>query len=452
VEIDMGQAGLIAFLYAGVGMLVIGFSVLFFMVRFELGPMSRLSVGRRWLMMLILGSGMVAFSIKLIIITALIKFPEHTIKRNIATQITPLVVDWAELNKNTPKIRLDGLQRAYVWRTLPEQAPAPAWNPTTPEKVALGERLFHDKALSIDRTLSCSSCHDVRKGAGEDHRSGSLGVGGQVGSRNAPTVWNSGFQAVLFWDGRAASLEEQAAGPPLNPKEMGMPSVQAVEQRVKEKPSYREPFARAFGADQPITITQITAAIAAYERTLITTDTPYDRFVRGDKNALSAAQVRGMALFESVGCILCHSGPNFSMASVFDPPPESLRLFPVFDSPRYMTRYNLSKDLGANVPGSKQAVWRIPSLRNVALTAPYFHNGSVDNLPEAVRIMATVQRGKQIVKDASVNKAVARSSRDKTIALSDSATLSERDVKDIVEFLKSLSSDSLLKRSKAGVY
>jgi cytochrome c peroxidase len=124
----------------------------------------------------------------------------------------------------------------------------------------------------------------------------------------------------------------------------------------------------------------------------------------------------------------------------------------VFDSPKYMTRYNLNKDIGANAPGSKQAVWRIPSLRNVALTAPYFHNGSVDNLPEAVRIMATVQRGKQIVKDASVNKAVARSSRDKTIALSDSATLSERDVKDIVEFLKSLSSDSLLKRSKAGVY
>jgi cytochrome c peroxidase len=104
-------------------------------------------------------------------------------------------------------------------------------------------------------------------------------------------VWNSGFQAVLFWDGRAASLEEQAAGPPLNPKEMGMPSVAAVEQRVKDNPSYREPFARAFGTDQPITIKQITAAIAAYERTLITTDTPYDRFVRGDEKAFSQLDV-----------------------------------------------------------------------------------------------------------------------------------------------------------------
>jgi cytochrome c peroxidase len=314
----------------------------------------------------------------------------------------------------------------------------------------LGERLFHDKALSIDRTLSCSSCHDVSKGAGEDHRSGSLGVGGQVGSRNAPTVWNSGFQAVLFWDGRAASLEDQAAGPPLNPKEMGMPSTEAVEQRVKENPSYREPFARAFGADQPITIKQITGAIAAYERTLITTDTPYDRFVRGDKHALTAAQVRGMALFESVGCILCHSGPNFSAASLFDSPPAPHRLFPVFDAPKYMTRYNLNKDPGANVPGSKQAVWRIPSLRNVALTAPYLHNGSVDNLPEVVRIMATAQRGKKIVSRTNGYKTVAWTSQGNPLVRVDSGTLSERDVNDIVAFLKSLSSDKLLARSKAG--
>ncbi len=445
----MGQAGLIGFMYVSIGLLITGFAVLLFMVKYELGPVSKLSTGRRWLMTLVLGSGMVAFSIKLIIITTLVKFPEHTIKRNIATQKAPLVVDWEQLNKDAPRIHPEGMQQGYVWRTLPDRAPAPAWNPTTPEKVVLGERLFHDTALSIDRTLSCSSCHDVRKGAGEDHRSGSLGVGGQVGSRNAPTVWNSGFQSVLFWDGRAASLEEQAKGPPLNPKEMGMPSVEAVEQRVKDNPTYREPFARVFGADQPITITQITAAIAAYERTLITTDTPYDRFVRGDEKALSAAQLRGMALFQSVGCILCHRGPNFSAASLVDPPPEPLRLFPVFDSPKYMARYNLNKDAGANTPGSKQAVWRVPSLRNVALTAPYFHNGSVDNLPEAVRIMATVQRGKRLSNDANDNKTIIWSSRDKTIARIEAAPLSDRDVNDIVEFLKSLSSDALLARSKA---
>jgi cytochrome c peroxidase len=446
----MGQAGLVGFMYVSVGLLIMGFTVLLFMVKFELGPVSRLSPGRRWLMALVLGSGMVAFSIKLIIIATLVKFPDQTIKRNIAAQKAALNVNWEQLNKDTARIRLPGLQQGYVWRTLPDMAPAPAWNPTTPEKVALGERLFHDTALSIDRTLSCSSCHNVRKGAGEDHRSGSLGVGGQVGSRNAPSVWNSGFQSVLFWDGRAASLEDQAQGPPLNPKEMGMPSVADVEQRVKDNPSYREPFAKAFGADQPITITQITAAIAAYERTLNTTDTPYDRFVRGDEKALSQAQLRGMALFQSVGCILCHSGPNFSAASVFDPPQEPRRLFPVFDSPKYMTRYNLLKDTGANPPGSKQAVWRVPSLRNVALTAPYFHNGSVDNLPEVVRIMATVQRGKRISNDVNDNKTIVWSGQDKTLARIESAPLSDRDVNDIVEFLKSLSSDSLLARSKSG--
>jgi cytochrome c peroxidase len=446
----MGNAGLIVFMYVGGGMLVIGFTVLLFMVQFELGPASKLSPGRRWLMTLILGSGMVAFSIKLIILATLVKFPDLTIKWSIAAQKGPVIVDWEQLNKDTPRIRLPGIQQAYVWRTLPEMAPAPAWNPTTPEKVALGERLFHDTALSIDRTLSCSSCHNVHKGAGEDHRSGSLGVGGQVGSRNAPTVWNSGFQAVLFWDGRAASLEDQAAGPPLNPKEMGMPSVAAVEQRIKDNPSYREPFAKAFGADQPITITQITAAIAAYERTLNTTDTPYDRFVRGDEKAMNKAQLRGMALFQSVGCILCHTGPNFSAASVFDPPQEPRRLFPVFDSPKYMTRYNLLKDSGSNPPGSKQAVWRVPSLRNVALTAPYLHNGSVDNLPEVVRIMATVQRGKRISNDVNDNKTIVWSGQDKTLARIESAPLSDQDVNDIVEFLKSLSSDSLLARSKSG--
>ena len=348
-------------------------------------------------------------------------------------------------------IRTDGAAKPYVWQALPEVAPAPAWNPTTPEKVALGERLFHDPALSSNRKISCSSCHDVRKGAGEDHRSASLGVGGQIGKRNAPTVWNAAFQSVLFWDGRAASLEEQAKGPPVNPGEMGMPSLSAVEQRVQSDASYREPFDKAFGTGRPITITAIVAAIAAYERTLITPDAPYDRFVRGDEKALSVSQLRGMELFQSVGCILCHSGPNFSGASVFAPPQSGQRLFPVYASPKYMTRYKLDKDVGANVPGSKQAIWRIPSLRNVALTAPYFHNGSVDNLPEAVRIMATVQRGKRVSNDLNGSRNVVWSKQDRTISRIESAPLSDRDVDDIVAFLKSLSSQSLTSRGRSGV-
>jgi cytochrome c peroxidase len=443
----MEHAGLLGFMNVSLAALAIGCAVLLLMVQFELGPLSGLSTGRKLAMTLMLGSGMVAFSIKLAIIAALVHYPEQTIRQHIAVQAPPALREWERANRELPQDRTDGMQRAYVWRTLPDTAPAPAWNPTTPERVALGERLFHDRALSIDRTVSCSSCHDVRNGAGEDHRRGSLGVGGQVGSRNAPTVWNAAFQSVLFWDGRAASLEEQAKGPPVNPKEMGMPSLEAVAQRVRDDASYREPFARAFGLDQPITIERIAAAIAAYERTLITTDTPYDRFVRGDDKALSQAQLRGMELFQSVGCILCHSGPNFSGASVFDPPPATQRIFPVYDVAKYVDRYKLTRDTGANVPGSNKGVWRIPSLRNVALTAPYFHNGSVDSLPEAVRIMATVQRGRRISNDDS--RIVVWSKQDRTITRIDNAVLSDRDVDDIVAFLKSLSSDALAARTKA---
>lgn len=439
----MGHAGLLGFMNVSLAALVLGCAVLLLMVQFELGPLSGLSTGRKWAMTLMLGSGMVAFSIKLAIIAAMVHYPGQTIRPHIAASQAP-VLEWQHANHSVPPLHAN---KAYVWRTLPDVAPASAWNPTTPEKVALGERLFHDTALSIDRTVSCSSCHDVRRGAGEDHRRSSLGVGGQVGSRNAPTVWNAAFQSVLFWDGRAASLEEQAKGPPVNPKEMGMSSLEAVAQRVRDDASYREPFALAFGVDQAITIERIAAAIAAYERTLITADTPYDRFVRGDEKALTPAQLRGMELFQSVGCILCHSGPNFSGASVFDPPPATQRIFPIHDAAKYVDRYRLTRDTGANTPGSSKGVWRIPSLRNVALTAPYFHNGSVDSLPEAVRIMATVQRGRHIGNEGG--RTVVWSKQDRTITRSDKAVLSDRDVDDIVAFLKSLSSDALAARGRA---
>ena len=447
----MRHAGLLDFMTVSIALLAIGFVVLLLMVQFELGPLSKLSTGRKWVMTLILGSGMVAFSVKLMVIAILTNFPEQTIRAFIAVQKSPALSEWERKNSASPIIRVAGPQKpySYVWRALPVVAPAPAWNPTTPEKVALGERLFHDPALSSSRKISCSSCHDVRKGAGEDHRAASLGVGGQIGNRNAPTVWNAAFQSVLFWDGRAASLEEQAKGPPVNPKEMGMSSLAAVEERVQNDTSYRDPFAKAFGAGKPITIDQIVAAIAAYERTLITPDSPYDRFVRGDLKALSQAQLKGMELFQSVGCIYCHSGPNFSGASLFDSSPATQRLFPVFVSSKYVTRYNLTRDVGANTPGSKQGVWRIPSLRNVALTAPYFHNGSVDNLPEAVRIMATVQRGRTITNEFK-GDTIVWSKQDRTITRMTSSSLSDHDVDDIVAFLKSLMSDSLAARRKPG--
>ncbi|MDD2700981.1 MAG: cytochrome c peroxidase [Sideroxydans sp.] len=436
------HAGLEGFMNVGIVLLVIGFAVLLLMMHFELGPMAGLTAPRKWMMTLMLGSGMVAFSIKLVIVFMLSKYPAQFIRPvSVAQEAT---ASMQAVYRPAPL----AAQKPYVWQALPQVAPAPDWNPTTPEKVALGERLFHDPALSLDRTVSCSSCHEVKQGAGMDGRRTSLGINGQAGSRNAPTVWNAAFQSVLFWDGRARSLEEQAGGPPFNPKEMGMPSPALLEQRVYEDADYRAAFARVFGAGQTITMRQITAAIAAYERTLITPDAPYDRFVRGDTSALSAAQLRGMELFQSLGCVQCHSGPNFSGASLFEPAQTAQRLFPVFMENGYTGRYALTQDVGANRQGSSQGIWRIPSLRNVALTAPYFHNGSVDSLAEAVRIMATVQRGRQVVADGGGLRRVEWSVRDKTISRVGPEPLSERDVQDVVAFLKSLSSDMLAARTR----
>lgn len=436
------HAGLEGFMNIGIALLVIGFAVLLLMMHFELGPMAGLAPARKWMMTLMLGSGMVAFSIKLAIVAMLSRYPAQFIHPASAA-VQPMAAMQTDY-RSVPVVE----QKPYVWQALPQVAPAPSWNPTTPEKVALGERLFHDPQLSLDRTVSCSSCHEVKRGAGTDGRRTSLGIAGQLGSRNAPTVWNAAFQSVLFWDGRAHSLEEQAAGPPFNPKEMGMPSPALLEQRVREDDGYRAAFARVFGAEQAITMRQITAAIAAYERTLITPDAPYDRFVRGDASALNAAQLRGMELFQSLGCIQCHSGPNFSGASLFEPAQTTQRLFPVFQANDYTGRYGLTEDRGANRDGSRQGIWRIPSLRNVALTAPYFHNGSVDSLAEAVRIMATVQRGRQVVGDGGGVRRVAWSVQDKTIARVGPEPLSEREVQDVVAFLQALSSESLTARIK----
>jgi cytochrome c peroxidase len=268
-----------------------------------------------------------------------------------------------------------------------------------------------------------------------DGRRASLGVGGQPGARNAPTVWNAAFQAVLFWDGRAASLEEQAQGPLLNPMEMGMPSAEAVEQVVQADAGYRQAFAEAFAEGQPITIASIAAAIAAYERTLITPDTPYDRFVRGDLDALSPAQLRGMAQFQFLGCINCHSGPNFSAASVFSDQLAPLRLFPTYPTP-FEKRYRLTEDSGATPPGGGRGSWRVPSLRNVALTGPWLHNGAVSELDEVVRIMAGAQLGR-------TGRYLLWSDRNKVMTRLDTPVLDERSVSDLVAFLNALSSDRL---------
>ena len=286
------------------------------------------------------------------------------------------------------------------WTALPTKAPEPATNPGTPAKIELGKMLYFDPRLSSTGTVSCFSCHNVMEG-GDDHRPTSIGVHGQLGGRNAPTVWNAAFLSVQFWDGRAADLEAQAKGPIVNPVEMGMPKLDLAIDRIRRITGYQASFQHAFGNDVKIDENTIAMAIAAYERTLITPNSPYDRFVRGDKKALTAQQQRGMQAFADVGCTSCHSGPNFSGPAL----PEGTGFFMKFptylDNP-YVARYRLLDDGGKAVQTGKsedQNFWRVPTLRNLTYTAPYFHNGLVKFIPEAVRVMAATQLNKSLSDD-----------------------------------------------------
>ncbi|MCK5829720.1 MAG: cytochrome-c peroxidase [Methylococcales bacterium] len=290
-------------------------------------------------------------------------------------------------------IALAGTSSAVLSQALPTTAPAPADNPTTPQKVALGKMLFHDPRLSSSGTVSCASCHNTMLG-GEDNRAGSVGVEAQVGGRSAPTVWNAAFNKVQFWDGRAASLEEQAAGPVTNPIEMGMKSWNDVVSRLETIEGYQIAFKKAFGTET-ISKDNATKAIAAYERTLITPNSPYDKYVKGDKKALTEQQVRGMNLAVEIGCTGCHSGPAFNGPGTF-------QKFPINYNGYLEAQYDFKKDTGlAEVTGKKEDehLWKVPTLRNIALTAPYFHNGKIKTLDKAVKLMAKMQLDKNLSKE-----------------------------------------------------
>ena len=295
------------------------------------------------------------------------------------------------------------------WPALPASALVPADNPITPEKINLGQQLFFDPRLSKDGTVSCNSCHSVM-GGGTDNRAVSVGIKGQQGKRSAPTVWNAAFLKRQFWDGRAATLEDQAKGPLTNPIEMGMESHDAVIARLRKIPGYVKAFQAAFSEQDPLTIDNVAKAIATYERTLITPNSPYDRYAGGDKNAISAQAERGMLTASSVGCISCHSGPTFSAGGGFE-------LFPTYTSNDYVQKYQFLEDKGKGALTGQVGdnyVWKIPTWRNIALTAPYFHNGAVPTLSEAVRVMAVTQLNTE---------------------------LSNSQVDDIVEFLKTLTGE-----------
>jgi len=304
---------------------------------------------------------------------------------------------------------------ASAFQALPEVAPAPADNPTTPAKVELGKQLYFDQRLSVNGTVSCNSCHSVMAN-GTDNRPVSVGVFDKRGGRSAPTVWNAAFLSAQFWDGRAASLEDQAKGPILAGVEMGMPSEAAVIARLKKIPGYVSQFKAVFGGEDSLTYDNVAKAIAAFERTLITPNSPVDRFVKGDKSALSAAAQRGMKLVQDIGCTACHTGPNYAGPAGLPVGQGFYQKFPTFPS-EYDNKYDLKSDLGRYEVTKQDAdkhMWRVPTWRNVALTAPYFHNGSVPTLDEAVRVMAKTQLNK---------------------------TLSDAEVADIVAFLNGLSGE-----------
>lgn len=291
---------------------------------------------------------------------------------------------------------LAGASAANAFEALPKKVPTPADNPTTASKVELGKQLYFDPRLSIDGTVSCNSCHNVMS-SGTDNRATSVGIDGQRGGRSAPTVWNAAFLSAQFWDGRANTLEDQAKGPPLNPIEMGMPSEAAVVERLNAIPGYVEQFNKAFGGKDAVSYDNMAKAIAAFERTLITRNSPFDKFVGGNKKAISAQAQRGMKVFQDNGCGACHSGPNF--AGPLMPAGQGFyQKFPMVNSD-YDAKYKLLDDLGryeVTKKDSDKNVWRVPSLRNIAVTAPYFHNGSVQTLDEAVRVMAKTQLGKDL--------------------------------------------------------
>ena len=298
-------------------------------------------------------------------------------------------------------------QAQSPWQALPDKAPEPPDNPTTAAKVELGKMLYFDPRLSSTGTVSCFSCHNIMEG-GDDHMTTSAGVHGLKGGRNAPTVWNAAFHSVQFWDGRAPSLEEQSKGPPVNPIEMGMRDLDAVIDRIRHIPGYRPYFEQAFGPGDMVTMDNAARAIAAYERTLITPGSAYDRYAKGDKTALTPQQLRGMQTFAEVGCTSCHQGPAFN-----GPPLPAgtgfFMKFPTYPESPYVAKYKLADDPGrfnATKDEADRMMWRVPTLLNLTYTAPYMHTGTVKTLPEAVRVMASTQLNRTL-DDAQVGDVVA---------------------------------------------
>jgi len=287
------------------------------------------------------------------------------------------------------------------FQPLPAQPMMPPDNPQTEAKIVLGKQLFYDNQLSEKRSHSCNHCHNLLTG-GDDDKAYSTTPENARTKRSAPGLWNIGLQTVLYWDGREKTLESQALDHLRDPAIMGFSDISALEQRLKGDAGYRKAFSEAFEQDPAVNLTNIAKALASFQRALLAPNSAFDRYITGDKSALSEAAIKGMQEFNDAGCLACHFGTNFAGPA----PGPALKmgdgfyeLFPNNLGSQYDQSHELTKDLGryeySKIPDEKY-MWRVPSLRNIALTAPYFHNGSAKTLREAVKIMAKTQFGNEL--------------------------------------------------------
>lgn len=286
------------------------------------------------------------------------------------------------------RLQQDALE---FFKPIPLQAPVLPDNRATPEKVELGAMLYFEPRLSKSAIITCNTCHAIGTG-GADNVSTSVGHGWQKGPRNAPTVLNAVFNTAQFWDGRAKDLEEQAKGPVQASVEMSNTPAQVVETLVS-MPEYVERFRKAFpGQADPVTFDNMAAAIEVFEATLITPNAPFDRFLRGEATALASHEQQGLELFINKGCVACHAGINLGGESYY---PFGVQKRPGADilPPGDKGRFQVTKT------ASDEYVFRASPLRNVALTAPYFHSGEVWDLAQAVAIMGDSQLGQTLTSE-----------------------------------------------------
>lgn len=280
-----------------------------------------------------------------------------------------------------------------LFQPLPARAES-ADNPITEAKASLGKVLYYDTRLSKTGNNSCNSCHNLAT-FGVDNLPTSKGDAGKFGDRNSPTVLNAAFHTTQFWDGRAKDVEEQAGGPILNPAEMAIPSKEFLVAKLKGIKEYNEMFKAAYPSDKdPITYPNIQKSIAAFERTLVT-PSQFDNYLNGDHQALSVDQKEGLKTFIAVGCIQCHSGVTLGGSS--------FQKFGVYGDYRTHTG-TPCEDEGRKKETKQEAdkdFFKVPGLRNIEKTAPYFHNGCVADLPQTVKIMAKAQLN-QDLSDAQV--------------------------------------------------